>query len=88
MYDYNRVSANSLIGNYEIDIQRIYSEKNHTLEHSWLALSNIERNFTEITGYIKISASFLGEKDDNVELDVEPVASVTKEKKVLIPPQI
>jgi hypothetical protein len=31
IYDYNRLMANTLVGSYEIDIQRIYSEKNHTL---------------------------------------------------------
>lgn len=80
--------ANSLVGSYEIDLQRIYSEKNHTLSHIWLALSNPGKNFSEIMGYVKISASVLGEKDQNVELEVEPIASITKEKKVLVPPEI
>lgn len=48
----------------------------------------MEKKFTEITGYVKISASMLGEADMSVELQVEPISSITKEKKVLVPPQI
>lgn len=88
VWDHNRVLKNSLIGNYEVDIQRIYSEKDHCIKHMWLALSNVEKDLNEIMGYIKVSMSVTGESDDQVELDVEPIASITKEKKVLMPPHI
>jgi hypothetical protein len=30
----------------------------------------MERSFAQITGYVKVSASLLGEKDQNTELSV------------------
>ena len=41
VWNHNVVLQDSLIGNYEVDIQRIYSEKNHSINHMWLALSNV-----------------------------------------------
>ena len=70
VWDHNKILQDSLIGRYEVDIQRIYSEKEHSIEHMWLALSNMEKDFNEITGYIKVSMSILGEEDTNVELSV------------------
>lgn len=70
VYDYNRITSNSLVGNYEVDIRRIYAEKDHTISHIWLALSNKERNFSEIAGYIKVSLCVAGEGDKSLELNV------------------
>ena len=70
VYDHNRLAADSLVGNYEVDMRRIYMEKNHCIEHMWLALTNIERSFNEISGYLKISMCLIGEGDKSIELSV------------------
>lgn len=66
----------------------MYSENNHAFHHTWFALSNIERKFNEISGYLKLSVSVLGDSDKAVELQCEPLSSITAEKKVLMPPHI
>jgi hypothetical protein len=67
-----------LIGCYELSIGTIYGSDNHCIQHRWLALSNVEMAFSEVVGYIKISVSMLGEKDNPMELETEPVTGITK----------
>lgn len=87
-WDHNRILKNSLIGVYELNVQRVYSETHHALKHHWLALSDTSNNFGEIVGYIKISISVTGENDKGVTLDLEPFESFNKERKVLMPPHL
>lgn len=56
--------------------------------HEWLAISNIQNDFSTITGYVKVSLVLFGENDKNIELMPEKITSITKEKRVLMPPNI
>ena len=87
-WDHNRVLKNALVGCYQLNLQRVYMEPNHCLEHIWLALSDPNHNFGAIVGYVKISISVLHEDDPGVTLRHEPYQSLTVEKKVLMPPHI
>jgi len=58
-----------LIGMYEFDMARVYSEKKHAIHNQWIALFNPESsNFSEITGNLKLSISVMGPGDEQVQL--------------------
>lgn len=54
-----------MIGAYSFDLTYIYMMKDHTMEHQWIALSDpASENFSEVTGYMKLSISVAGEGDE------------------------
>ena len=56
---------NALIGQFDFDLSFIYFMKDHLLLHQWLALSNPNsENYSEITGYIKVSISVVCTGDE------------------------
>ena len=56
---------NQIIGLFEFDLSYIYFMKDHMLLHQWLALSNPNSdNYSEITGYIKVSISVVATGDE------------------------
>lgn len=69
--DYNRVVSNSLIGLLEIDVLSIYFAENHCLQHKWVAISNSEKDYQKITGFVKFSAQLYAQGDTQVTLKEE-----------------
>ena len=58
---------NSLIGMFDFDLSFIYNMKDHLMLHQWLALSNPNsENYSEITGYIKVSISIACTGDEQI----------------------
>ena len=52
------VFKDALVGQFEFDMSYIYFMKDHVMLHQWLALSNPNsENFSEVTGYLKVSIS-------------------------------
>jgi hypothetical protein len=57
----------ALIGYYEFDLSYLYQQKDHSLMHKWIVMSNPEsENFGEITGLLKISVTIMGTGDEEV----------------------
>ena len=98
--DHNTLGPNALIGEFEIDLVSIYFSDLHALQHQWVALSNFKKNFEEIKGFLKFSASCVGPGDEQVALQAETIKKgdgkqmfgggngPMSEGKVLLPPQI
>lgn len=61
---------NTLIGEYEFDATKIYFRKNHALLHKWLAISDpYGEDYTEVTGYLKVSISITGVGDESIKIE-------------------
>ena len=67
-----------------------FSFREHAIKHQWVAMSNpSSKNFNEITGYIKLSISVIGEGDEQVQLNEDPnKVESTEDAFILMPPQI
>jgi hypothetical protein len=58
---------NSMIGMFEFDLSYIYFMNDHMLLHQWLAISNPNSdNYSEITGYLKVSISVVASGDEQL----------------------
>ena len=56
---------NSMIGMFEFDLSYIYFMKDHCLLHQWIAFSDPNsENYSEITGYLKVSISVAASGDE------------------------
>lgn len=55
---YNSKILKTLVGQTEFSASSIYYEKEHTFRHRWFFLSNVNKDYQKIMGYIKISANF------------------------------
>ena len=97
--DHNTIGSDALIGEFEIDLVSIYFSDKHALQHQWVALSNLKKNFEEIKGFMKFSASCVGPGDEQISLQVETLKKGDEkqlfggggpmaEGRVLMPPQI
>ncbi len=98
--DHNTIGFNALIGEFEIDLVSVYFGDKHALMHQWVALSNFKKNFEEIKGFLKFSASCVGPGDEQVALQPETIkkgdgrqmfgsgSGPMAEGNVLMPPQI
>lgn len=55
-----------LIGYYEFDLSYIYLMKDHSMMHKWIVMTNPEdeKNFGQITSYLKLSITISAEGDD------------------------
>ena len=83
-----RTFKNSVIGVYHFSVSNIYFREDHCLQHQWIALSNPEsQSFNEITGYLKVSISVIGENDDQVKLSDED-GSDSDHRMIIVPPHI
>lgn len=79
---------NYMIGTFEFDISYIYLRKDHTMLHQWVALSNPNsEDYSQITGYLKLSISVACTGDDQVEIKEDP-GSGENDDNVLMPPQL
>ena len=99
--DHNALISDSLIGEFEIDLVSVYFSDKHAIQHQWVALSNMKKNFQEIKGFLKFSASCVGPGDEQVALEPEPFKKGDEKQmfgaggvgqlgsgKVMLPPQI
>ena len=78
----------ALIGVYEFDITYIYFMKQHSLMHKWIALSNPNsENFSEVTGYLKMSITIAATGDEQVQI-TEEVGADKSDEAVLMPTSI
>lgn len=58
------------------------------MKHRILALSNVTKSYGEISGFLKISISVMGEQDKRVPLEMESTLSIQKEDKIMMPPHV
>lgn len=77
-----------LIGSYDFDITFVYFKDKHTIQHQWIALNNPESDdFSEISGYLKLSINVQGPGDEQVQLDDQSGADAA-DAKVMMPASI
>jgi hypothetical protein len=77
---------NSLIGLYEFDLSYIYFMKDHVMLHKWLAFSNPNsENYSEITGYLKLSINVTCTGDESVQIEED---DGPEDSNVLMPPSL
>lgn len=77
---------NTMIGQYEFDLSYIYFMKQHLLLHKWLAFSNPNsENYSEITGYLKLSINVTCTGDESVPIDEDDGPEDTN---ILMPPSL
>lgn len=78
----------AIIGLYEFDIAYIYFMKEHSLMHTWLAMSNPSSDsFNEVSAYMKLSITIAATGDEQVQI-TEDNAPETGEEKILTPASI
>ena len=74
---------------YNFDIPEIYFNEKHAIFHQWVALSNPNsENFTDITGYLKLSISVIANGDEQVELSQDSSVESSEKSIILVPPYI
>ncbi len=67
----------ALIGFYEFDLTYIYQQEGHSLMHKWIIMSNPEgEDFSEVTGYLKISMAITGVGDNQLPIEDDPEPNV------------
>lgn len=66
--DHKTLGFNALIGEFELDLVSIYFAEQHTIKHQWLSLVNPKRDTHKTFGFIKISCSCTGPKDEQIPL--------------------
>ena len=77
---------NALIGQFEFDLSYVYFMKDHALLHRWIALSNPNsENFSEITGYLKISINVTCTGDESIQINDD---DGIEEGEVMMPPSL
>lgn len=80
------IFKNTLIGLFEFDLSYIYFMKDHLLLHKWLAFSNPNsENYSEITGYLKVSVNVTCTGDESVQIEEDDGA---EDPDVLMPPSL
>ena len=77
----------TMIGVFEFDLSYIYFMKDHLLLHQWLAFSNPNsENYSEITGYLKVSISVAASGDEQVQINEDDDGA--NDDNVMMPPQL
>ena len=80
---------NAVIGTYEMDLSFVYFQDKHAVFNQWIGISNRNaKDFNEICGYLKISASVIGQGDEQVPLTDDYGIDRTDKEVMLIPPYI
>ena len=60
---------NAVIGSYDMDLSYIYFKDKHAIFSQWIGISNpASKDFTELSGYLKISVSVIGPGDEQIPL--------------------
>jgi hypothetical protein len=71
---------------YEFDVAYVYFMKDHLMLHKWIALSDpSSENFSEVTGYLKISISVACTGDEQIQIAEDTGA---EDDSVMMPPSI
>lgn len=87
---YNSKILRSLIGSTEFSASSIYYEDEHAFRHRWFFLSNVQKDYQKIMGYVKISANFTRSDEKKALLAVETSEETMTGmslKNLSIPPQ-
>lgn len=80
---------NAVIGSYEMDLSYIYFQEQHAIFNQWIGISNpTAKNFNDLCGYLKISASVIGQGDEQVPLTDDLGLDRTDKEVMLLPPYI
>jgi hypothetical protein len=80
---------NAVIGSYEMDLSYVYFQEKHAIFNQWIGMSNpTAKNFNDICGYLKISASVIGQGDEQVPLTDDLGLDRTDKEVMLLPPYI
>ncbi|KAM3144321.1 hypothetical protein pb186bvf_003485 [Paramecium bursaria] len=66
--DHKLFGSDAIIGIYDLDFSTVYLQENHALLHKWVGLINPQKDFNQITGFIKISINIVGEGDKQTTL--------------------
>ena len=84
-YDYHNFNRENYFGIQEFDFEYIYSQNNHCIKNTWIALANPEsKDITRINGYLKLSICITSTEDEKIELTPD----INSDSDCLIPPQI
>lgn len=77
----------TMIGMFEFDLSYIYFMKDHLLLHQWIAFSNPNsENYSEITGYLKVSVTVAASGDEQVQINEDDDGG--NDDNVMMPPQL
>ena len=80
---------NAVIGSYDFDLSYIYFKEKHAIFTQWIGISNpFSKDFTELSGYLKVSASVLGPGDEQIPLPEDTGFDRTEKQIVMVPPHI
>jgi hypothetical protein len=80
---------NTVIGIYEMDLSFIYFQDKHAVLNQWIGISNpTSKNFNQLSGYLKISASVIGSGDEQIPLTDDHGIDHTEREVMLLPPHI
>ena len=52
--------SDDMIGAFTVELQSVYTQKNHEMWRTWLALTDTERNTEGVQGYLKVTINVLG----------------------------
>jgi hypothetical protein len=65
-------------------VNYVYNQEGHKIEHQWIALSDPnDQSFSEVTGYLKLSASVASEVDEQIPLVEDPGSG---NEEIMMPP--
>ncbi|PWA26023.1 hypothetical protein CCH79_00001684 [Gambusia affinis] len=64
VYDSFSLRADSLMGEFKLDVGYIYNEPGHSVMRKWLLLSDLEESSTGARGYLKVSIIIVSTGDD------------------------
>ncbi len=89
VYDANMIRRNVLIGSFEFDLLSIYYMEHHELFMQWVALTDVTDANEGVQGYLQVSISVLGPKDEMYIHDPSELLSLDGGLlNVMMPPQI
>ncbi|XP_015253989.1 PREDICTED: myoferlin-like [Cyprinodon variegatus] len=96
VYDSFSLRADSLMGEFKLDVGYIYNEPGHSIMRKWLLLSDLDEPSAGARGYLKVSISILGtgaetvsergevnEEQDDIESNLLVPAGVTMRSAIL-----
>ncbi|XP_028983374.1 myoferlin [Betta splendens] len=64
VYDSFSLRADSLLGEFKLDISYVYDEPGHTIMRKWLLLSDPDDSSSVARGYLKVSIIIMGTGDE------------------------
>ena len=64
VFDANTIRRNIEIGSYSFDVASVYEHANHEIYRQWVALTDSTGKYKGIQGYLKLSVTVMGPKDE------------------------